>query len=177
MTRNMTLNADAVPPLASDVNVSIHPTSTDFPIMIHHLSIPAKNPLHVATTLVELFGGKLSRFGPYENSYIAWADDEHGTAIEVFPVGTELLPDAGQGQANFKHNPVTTGFVTTHAAVSVQRSKDEIFALASREGWRAVELSRGSFDVIEFWIENHVMLELMTRDMAEAYLRATRLNA
>jgi hypothetical protein len=32
--------------------------------MIHHLSIPAEDPLHVARTLVELFGGALSGFGP-----------------------------------------------------------------------------------------------------------------
>ena len=144
--------------------------------MIHHLSIPAQDPHHVAMTLVELFNGRLSRFGPYKNSYIAWAGDEHGTAIEVFPVGTELYPDTGQGQANFKHNPASSGFVTTHAAVSVNRSKDDIMALAAREGWRAVELSRGSFDVIEFWIENRVMLELMTSEMTLAYLDATRAN-
>jgi len=142
--------------------------------MIHHLSIPAQDPLHVAKTLVELFNGALSRFGPYKNSYIAWAGDEHGTAIEVFPAGTELYPDAGQGQANFKHNPASSAFVTTHAAVSVDRSTDEIIALASREGWRALELSRGSFNVIEFWIENRVMLELMTPEMTKAYLNATR---
>ncbi len=144
--------------------------------MIHHLSIPAQDPLHVAKTLVELFNGKLSRFGPYDNSYIAWAGDEHGTAIEVFPAGTELLPDAGQGQANFRHNPVSSGFVTTHAAVSVNRNTDEIIALAAREGWRALELSRGSFNVIEFWIENRVMLELMTAEMTKAYLSATRMD-
>ncbi len=120
--------------------------------MIHHLSIPAQDPLHVAKTLVDLFDGRLSRFAPYDNSYIAWAGNEHGTATEIFPAGTELFPDAGQGQANVKHNPVSFGFVTTHAAVSVKCSKDEIFALASREGWRALELSRGSFNVIEFWV-------------------------
>lgn len=142
--------------------------------MIHHLSIPAEDPLHVAKTLVELFNGTLSRFGPYENSYIAWAGDDHGTAVEVFPVGTELFPNAAQGQANFRHNPAASGYVTTHAAVSVNRSADEIIALAAREGWRAIELSRGSFDVIEFWIENRIMLELMTPEMTKAYLRATR---
>ena len=144
--------------------------------MIHHLSIPAQDPLHVAKTLVELFNGRLSRFGPYKNSYIAWAGDEHGTAIEVFPAGTELFPDAGQGQANFKHNPASSGVVTTHAAVSVNCNTDEIIALAAREGWRALELSRGSFNVIEFWIENRVMLELMTAEMTKAYLSATRLD-
>jgi hypothetical protein len=86
--------------------------------MIHHLSIPAENPLHVARTLVELFGGTLTRFGPYKNSYIAWAGDEHGTAVEVYPIGTEMFPDPGAGQANFRHNAGTTGLVATHAALS-----------------------------------------------------------
>ena len=31
----------------------------------------------------------------------------------------------------------------------------------------------GSFDVIEFWVENHVMLELMTKEMSQGYLRTT----
>ena len=141
--------------------------------MIHHLSIPAGNPLHVARTLVELFGGTLSRFGPYGNSYIAWAGDEHGTAIEVYPVGTEMFPDTGAGQANFRHNAGASGFVATHAALSVRRGQEEILALAARLGWRAVALSRGSFNVIEFWIENRVMLELMTDEMRDQYLHAT----
>jgi hypothetical protein len=145
--------------------------------MIHHLSIPVQNPLHVAKTLVELFGGTLTRFGPYPNSYIAWAGDEYGTAIEVYPVGTEMFPDAGAGQANFRHNPNASGFVATHATVSVNRSSEEIFALCAREGWRAVELSRGAFNVIELWIENRVMLELMTQEMTDGYLRATRVGA
>jgi hypothetical protein len=45
--------------------------------------------------------------------------------------------------------------------------------LAQQQGWRAIELSRGSFNVIEFWVENRVMLELMTREMTSDYLRAT----
>jgi hypothetical protein len=142
--------------------------------MIHHLSIPAAQPSHVAQVLAELLGGSVSRFGPYRDSYIAWADDEFGTAFEVLPLGTELFLDQREGYCNFRHNGAHTGFITTHAAVSVQRSKDEVIALAAREGWRAQELSRGSFRVIEFWIENRVMLEVLTADMAAEYLAATR---
>jgi len=129
--------------------------------------------LHVTKVLVELFGGVLTRFGPYRDSYIAWSGDEYGTAIEVYPVGTEMFPDAGGGQANFRHNGNASPFVATHATVSVDRSKEEIMSLAQREGWRAIELSRGSFRVIEFWIENHVMLEVTTEEMAQEYLQAT----
>jgi len=143
--------------------------------MIHHLSLPARDPLHVAQVLVELFDGALTRFGPHANSYIVWMRDEHGSAIEVLPSGTELHPDSGSGQAGFRNNSDATGFTTTHAAVSVACTEERILAIAGREGWRALRLSRGgAFDVIEFWIENRVLLELLTPDMAAEYLRATR---
>jgi hypothetical protein len=140
--------------------------------VIHHISIPARDPRHVAKVLVELFGGRLSGFGPYPDSFIAWVGDGFGTAIEVFPVGTEMLPDSGPGQANFRHRADSSPFTATHAAISVDRDRFAILALAAREGWRAVELSRGPNNVIEFWIENAVMLELMTPDMADAYMAA-----
>ena len=140
--------------------------------MIHHLSIHARDTRHVASVLAEMFGGRVTGFGPYPNSYIAWMGDEHGTAIEVYPVGTEMFPDGGAGQANFRHASGASGFGSTHAAVSIGRTRAEIFEFARREGWRAIELPRGPNNVIEFWIENAVMLELLTADMARDYVKA-----
>lgn len=140
--------------------------------MIHHISIPATDTRHVAEVLVELFDGQLSGFGPYRDSWIAWAADDAGTAIEVYPVGTELYPPDGPGQARFRHVEGASPFVATHATVSVDRTVEEIVALADREGWRAVELSRGPHNVVEFWIENAVMLEIMTPEMTAGYLAA-----
>ncbi|GAA4412876.1 hypothetical protein GCM10023168_35220 [Fodinibacter luteus] len=37
-------------------------------------------------------------------------------------------------------------------------------AVAEREGWRALVLPRGGFDVIELWIDNTVMLERSPRE-------------
>jgi hypothetical protein len=138
--------------------------------MIHHPSLPASDPQHVAEVLVELFDGLLTRFGPYPGSWIAWACDDVGAAIEVYPVGTEMYPPQGPGQAQFRHDPGASGFTATHATVSVQRSAEEIHHLAEREGWRAERLSRGPHEVIELWIENRVMLELMTPEMTRDYL-------
>jgi hypothetical protein len=140
--------------------------------MIHHISIPARDTRHVADVLVRLFDGELSGFGPYPDSWIAWAANEHGTAIEIYPVGTELYPPDGPGQAQFRHNPDATPYVATHATIGVDRTVAEIKAIAEAEGWRAEELSRGPHDVVEFWIENAVMLELMTPEMTAAYLAA-----
>lgn len=140
--------------------------------MIHHISIPVGDTRHVADVLVQLFDGVLTGFGPYHDSWIAWAANEQGTAIELYPVGTELYPPSGPGQAQFRHRPDASPYIATHATVGVDRTVDEIRAIAEAEGWRAELCSRGPHDVVEFWIENTVMLELMTPEMTAAYLAA-----
>jgi len=79
-----------------------------------------------------MFKGTLTGFGPYRDSFIAWAGDEHGTAIEVYPVGTEMFPDRGMGQANFRHAEGASPHVATHAAVSVELSTVEVLEVARR---------------------------------------------
>lgn len=142
--------------------------------MIHHYSIPVVDTVHVAEIMARLFNGTITRFGPYHDSYIVWFGDEHGSAIELYPAGTEMVPGGEGSQADFVHNTTHTGFTSTHAAISIQRSRQEIFEVARQEGWRALELPRGGFNVIEFWIENKVMIELLTPDMANDYLAITR---
>ncbi len=142
--------------------------------MIHHFSIPVQNTRHVSIALAKLFNGTITGFGPYENSYIVWFGDEYGTAIELFPNGTEMIPDQRMGQANFIHNQSHSEFSATHAAISIKQSREEMLGIAEELGWRALELSRGGFNVIEFWIENSVMIELLTPDMADQYLLATK---
>ena len=139
--------------------------------MIRHLSIPARDPHHTVEVFCELFGsGVVTPFGPYPGSWIAWSGDEHGTAVECYPVGTEMYPPDGPEQAQFRHDPRATGHTATHAAISVDLEVDEVLAIAAREGWRALVLPRGGFDVIEFWIDNTVMIELLTPAMAADYL-------
>lgn len=138
--------------------------------MLHHVSFTADRPREVAGILAELIGGKVSRFGPWPGGYIAWAADSSGTAIEVYPTGTEMSPDAAGGQANFAHNYFAQRLTGTHAAVSVDRTEDEILATAAKAGWQAQRLDRGGFEVIEVWVENRVMLEVLTPAMATQYL-------
>ncbi|GGC01589.1 hypothetical protein GCM10011352_29660 [Marinobacterium zhoushanense] len=84
-----------------------------------------------------------------------------------------MVPDRSGGQAQFIHNDTTSGYCATHAAISIARSRQEIIQLAEEQGWQARELPRGGFSVIEFWIENQVMIELLTPDMAADYLAVT----
>jgi hypothetical protein len=139
--------------------------------MIHHLSLPARETRHVAEVLLELMGGgTITEFGPYEQSWIAWSGDEHGTALEVYPVGTELHPAHGPAEAEFHHDSGARGFTATHCALSVPVDEETVHTIARREQWRAVRLPRGGFDVIELWVENRVLVEVLTAEMAADYL-------
>ena len=143
--------------------------------MIHHISVSAQNPQHVAQVLAEIFKGQAVPFPPYPGSYMVVAMDEHGTAIEVLPSGVELVPGSGQVGCGYVQNPQAAQFTATHAAVSVPTSQIEIEQIGAREGWRVVRCDRDSFlDVIEFWVENTLMLELLTPEMIAKYLAFTQ---
>lgn len=60
--------------------------------MIHHVSMSARQPLHVATVLAEILHGQVIPFPPNPNSYVAVSGDDYGTMIEVYPDGSEILP-------------------------------------------------------------------------------------
>ena len=53
--------------------------------MIHHVSIPAREPQHVAEVLAELMYGTCVPFGPLEGAFMARSNDANGTMIEVYP--------------------------------------------------------------------------------------------
>ncbi len=138
--------------------------------MIHHISIPAKNPLHVAEVLAELFKGYCAPFSSHPGSHVAFAADEYGTVIEVYPLGTEMIPGEDDKPIQFQHQDTSNQFIASHAAISIPLSQSEIESIAQREQWRCVRCSRGYFDVIEFWVENAVLLELATPELAQQYI-------
>ncbi len=142
--------------------------------VLHHLSIPARDPERAARALAELLGGDVTPFGPLPGSWIASAGDDAGTAIDCLPLGTELRPGEGAEEARFAVAERPSPFGAVHAALSVDRSEEQIRAVAEREGWRAVRCDRGSFAVVEVWVENAVMLEFLTPEMAADYLAAVR---
>ncbi len=139
--------------------------------MIHHLSISAQEPSRVASVLAAIMGGTAFPFPPHPGSYIALCADAHSTAIEVYPLETVMIPGEGNEEVRFVAAPPSP-FVPTHAAVSVPMDEAGIQAMALREGWRAVTCDRGNiFQVVEFWVENRVLIEFLTPEMARSYLR------
>ncbi|MGR8935993.1 MAG: hypothetical protein ACU837_16680 [Gammaproteobacteria bacterium] len=141
--------------------------------MIHHLSIAARQPQHVAQVVAELIGGKMFPFPPVPGSFVAVCEDEYATMVEVYPDGTVMLPGDDTQQVQSAHVAQASPYVATHAAFSVAVDEARIKEIGKREGWRAVTCDRGGlFQVVEFWLENRIMFELLTPDMARDYLKA-----
>ncbi|MBD2078642.1 hypothetical protein [Leptolyngbya sp. FACHB-17] len=136
--------------------------------MFHHISIAVNQPLHVANVLAEVLQGRCFPFPPHEGSYIVIVDDGFGTGIELYPADTQLTPELDQ--VGFSSGNAQT-FTSVHAALSVTVSQAQITQIADREGWLVRLCDRGPFKVMEFWVENKFMLELLTPEMAKEYLQ------
>jgi hypothetical protein len=139
--------------------------------MIHHISIAAHHPQHVAQVLAQVWEGQMMPFPAHEGSYIVMPFDAHGTMIEVYPHGAEMTPGKGDEQVQFIFNPAASPYSATHAAISVPVSEAKIRAIAEREGWRVVKCDRqGYFEVMEVWVENQLLIELLPPSFTARYL-------
>jgi hypothetical protein len=140
--------------------------------MIHHLSIAARNPQQAAGVLAELMGGTAVPFPPNPGSFFALQLDEHGSGVEVYPAGTELQPGGTVGGSFVKND--ARGYGPTHFALSVPTDAATVQAVAERAGWQCFDCNRGPFHVIEVWVENQTMVEILPPDYAREYLAFTR---
>ena len=144
--------------------------------MIHHVSIPARNPEHVARVLAELFQGYAGPFiGPMRGAWVATQEDGFGTGIEVYDERTMLTPGAGDamGEVRLGEPPQAVAF---HALISVKADRATIERIGAREHWRTQHFWRGPpgvrlFELYELWVENRVMLEIVTEDMLAPYVQ------
>jgi hypothetical protein len=139
--------------------------------MIFHISLEADNPRRAATLLAEVMGGAAAPF-PFvgKGSWVAAAGDEHGTIIEIYQRGTELHQGAGDNGAitmtgtGRRHNPA-------HVAIGTSLSAEAIQAIAKREGWTSKLCRRaGQFGVIELWLDDCQLIEVLTPEMQREYL-------
>lgn len=139
--------------------------------MLHHFSISVNQPQHVAEVFGEILQGRVVPFPPHPGSYMVVAGDEFGTLIEFYPIETVIIPQAKNGQCGFASAPQSSNYTPFHVAISVPTSLEEIERIAVREGWDAFHVNRdGLVDLVEFWVENRLMIELLTPKMAETYL-------
>ena len=142
--------------------------------MIHHLSIAARDPKRAAEVLAELMGGTAVPFPPNPGSFFALQLDDHGSGVEVYPAGTELEPNGSAGGGFVKRPEGGRGYGSTHFALSVPTDGDAVEKIAERAGWHCFRCNRGPFHVIEVWVENQTMVEILPPDYAAEYLAFTR---
>lgn len=146
--------------------------------MIHHVSISAREPRHVAEVLAELMNGRAYPFpGGIADSFMAVSGDDKGSMIEVYPEDVVLEPGSGERQVHAGHT-AAPAHVPFHLLLSVPVDRATVQRIGDREGWRTRLFGRGApgekpvFHVIEFWIENRLMLEVATPDMVAEYTEA-----
>jgi hypothetical protein len=154
--------------------------------MINHISIGVHNPEKVANVLAELWNGMVLPFPPCPNSFIVVANDGRGSAVEITPIDTVLVPGEGlppeenfdinvrteEYEAKFIKSGFTPQYVATHLNINTHLSEAEIKAIGAREGWRTLTCNRGEglFQLIEMWIEDRFMLEVMTPEQTKRYI-------
>ncbi len=144
--------------------------------MIHHISIPARQPAETAEVLARLLGSRVQPFPMYPGSYAIFAHDDSG-CIEIYPADRHLEPSTPELPA-LVESARPSLHSAFHAALSVPVSEEEIAKACADAGWLCQKGPRGGFfEVVEVWVENQVLLELLTPDMAERYVAfATREN-
>ena len=87
--------------------------------MIHHISISAADPRHVAEVIAELWHGSALPFPPAPGSYIVIGGDSYGTAIEVYPLGNEMIPGGDGREAQTRESLTVSSPASTGAALYV----------------------------------------------------------
>lgn len=154
--------------------------------MINHISIAVRNPEKVAGVLAEIWGGFVVPFPPAPDSFMVIANDGKGSAVEVTPIDTVLIPGEGlppeenfdcdvrteEYEAKFVKSDFAPQYVATHLNVNTHLSEREVKDIAKRENWRVLTCNRGEglFQLIELWIEDRFMLEVMTPEQTARYV-------
>ena len=157
--------------------------------MINHISIGVHNPEKVASVIAELWDGLVVPFPPCPNSFMVFANDGRGTAVEITPATTVLVPGEGYpAEENFGTETITEEFeakfvqlaeapkyTATHLNLNTHLSEEEVKEIGRREGWRTLTCNRGGglFQLIELWIEDRFMLEVMTPAQTARYVEVT----
>ena len=140
--------------------------------MIHHVSIEADDPMKVATVIAALMRGTAREEFPFEHSCAAFSGDQHGTMIECWQRGKVVaIPDAGAGKFEISESANLQDHQAFHTALSVPLDDEEIMAIAEEAGWETAVRGNGAFSVVEVWIENRLLLEVLSPTQAECYLR------
>jgi hypothetical protein len=139
--------------------------------MIFHFSIGADDPKRTATMFAELWRGEAFYFPMVgKGSWVAHAGDDRRSTIEVYPRDLAFYPNE-EGEGHQRNEPVSR-HVPFHAAVATPLSIEEVEEIGRRYGCHTILCNRGPFRVIEFWVDNALMIEMLTPEMQTEYQRS-----
>lgn len=141
--------------------------------MIFHASIPASEPERVARIVAKLWGSEYFPF-VYPGSFVVLGGDDRGTLIEILPRGLAHTP--GPTESRMIADCPSPDYSEIHLNIATPLTFAEIEAIAAAEGWLARICDRIAFNVIEVWLENKIMLELMTPIELARYQQFTTLD-
>lgn len=141
--------------------------------MIFHASIPADDPERVARVIAQLWCGRHVPFPPFPGSFMALAFDARGSAVEVTPRRLHQIP--GNLEVETREVPEASPYGATHLAIASPLTAEQILEIGHREGWLVRHCRRGEpgemgFDLIELWLENAFLVEVLTPEMQGQYL-------
>lgn len=135
--------------------------------MILHASIPANEPQHTAQTLAQLIGGVAFPLPGNGGAWGALNCEGDGTLIEVLRRGREYHRREGE------HCEMVWGDERRHGAthLMIETPLDEgaVLALATARGCQAHRARHGFFDVLEFWIDECQLFDVVTPEMSRIY--------
>lgn len=138
--------------------------------MIHHLSVSAADPKGAAEFFADIMGGVVVDFPPNPGSFMVFKADGHGTGIEIYPAGSVMVQNGDPG-AVFVRSEQADRRSPTHFALSVAMTQAEVLARATAKGWDAYVCDRGGhFHVVEVWVENTWLVEILPPTFATEYL-------
>ena len=145
--------------------------------MIYHASIGVRNPERVAKAIARLWGGEAVPFlGVRNGSWMALAGDDRGSAIEVYFSGIVLDPSE-EGSVGLQPVELGSELTSTHLAIGTDLTEEEVISLGEEEGWFTRKKDRHlPFGVIEIWVEDHILFEVLTAEMRADYVRATSID-
>lgn len=136
--------------------------------MIFHASIPADNPRRTAEAIAALWGGRAYPFPLLaQGSWVALAGDDRGSIVEILPRGTEFHRLAGEHCLTVEGEPSRNG--AYHLLISTALDVEDVVAIAIDKGFHAHPASHAGLPVIEFWIDDCFLLEVLTPAAEAAY--------
>ena len=155
--------------------------------MINHISIAVNEPERVANVLAEIWDGMVFPFPPAPDSFFVIANDGKGTAVEIIPAGTVLVPGEGmppednismateEFEAKFVTSDFVPRYVATHLNISTKKSIADLRrSPAARVGvfWSQIAAA-GCFSLLNCGSKTRFMLEVMTPEQTERYVEIT----